>query len=113
MPKPTKHTDIDLSSADVCGIIESCGKAGVRILKYGNLYLSLGPAPLKITHYPLSSDPRTPDHVRQNVETLQRDEEEVRAERLRMLMIEDPVEYERQLRDGELENEPGESDLAE
>jgi hypothetical protein len=57
--------------------------------------------------------PVGPDHARQNADTLKKDEVEVRAERLRMLMIEDPMEYERQLRDGELTDEPGESDESE
>ena len=100
------------------GIIDSCGKAGVRVLRYGGLYLAFGPAPAREVpqEYPILAVPplpKAPDHARQNVETLERDEEELRAEQLRMLMIENPVEYERQLRDGELNDEPGESNESE
>jgi hypothetical protein len=112
-------TDINLlPPGEICRIIESCGKAGVRVLKYGNLYLNLGPAPAKIvSDYPIlpltAPLPKPVDHARQNADTLAHDEEEIRAEQLRMLMIEDPMEYERQLKDGELDDEPGESNESE
>ena len=112
MPTGTK----DLLAADVCAIIEACGKAGVRIFKQGNLYLALGEAPKIEAVYPmlpvtpLPQAPVGPDHARQNAETLANDEDELRAEQLRMLMIENPMEYERLLRDGELSDEPSESD---
>lgn len=105
-----------LPGSEVCAIIEACGKADVRVLRYKGLYLARGPArpkppaenPLPSPGYPVIP---VPDHPRQNAEALARDEEEVKAERLRMLMIEDPIEYERQLRDGELEeDEPEQSD---
>ena len=122
--KPTICTacekQIPLPPADVCSIIEACGKAGVRILKYGNLYLNLGPPKPKeepLPNYPIlpvtAPLPLGPDHVKQNETALEMDEQEVKAERLRMLMIEDPMEYERQLRDGELDDEPGESEQSE
>src|ERR1700744_5779822 len=117
LTKPMKPMATELPASEVCAIIEACGKAGVRVLKFGGLYLQLGPAPVKLSGiYPLL-DPKAPlpqtgpDHARQNAETLQRDEEEIRAEQLRMLMIENPLEYERQLRDGELsDDESRESD---
>lgn len=83
---------------DIATIIEACGKAGVRTLKYGDLYLAFGPAP-KIEN---KIEAAIPDHDAINAETLEQDEQEIRDERLRMMLIEDPVEYERQLRDGEL-----------
>ena len=98
----------------ICSIIEACGKAGVRVFKYGNLYLNLGPAPEKVGGYPIlpitAPLPKPVDHARQNVDALQHDEDELRAEQLRMLMLENPVEYERQLRDGELTEEEPEPD---
>lgn len=105
--------ELGLSAQDIAGIIKACGDAGVRTFKYGHLYFALGPAPQK--QYPLlpASIPRPPvgpDHAKQNAETLERDEEEIKAERLRMLMIEDPVEFERQVRDGELTDEPEDAD---
>jgi hypothetical protein len=111
--KPMAHeNNSDLPPASVCEIILACGKAGVRILKYGNLYLALGPAPEKVEQYPLAipGAPLIPDHAKQNADTLLRDEDEIRAEQLRMLMIENPMEYERQLRDGELNDEPSADD---
>jgi hypothetical protein len=119
--KPTTPMDAEnnlpLPLGEISSIIEACGKAGVRVLKYRGLYLALGPAPEKqeVICYPLlppgSPLPaKGPDHARQNADTLQHDEEELRAEQLRMLMIENPMEYERQLRDGELTDEPAEQD---
>lgn len=108
--KPTKMQAHNLPSAAVCAIIEACGKAGVRVFKYGELYFSMDATPQT---YPLIVPgdrivPAAPDHARQNADTLERDEDEVRDEQLRMLMLENPMEYERQLRDGELEDEPSE-----
>ena len=58
--------------------------------------------------------PQTPDHAQNNRDALKRAEEEIRQERLALLAIEDPVEYERQLRDEDLiDGEPstdGDSD---
>lgn len=100
--KPMVHEQGKLlMTNDIATIIEACGKAGVRTLKYGSLYLAFGPAPEKV---PVILD-QFPDHDAINAETLERDEQEIRDERLRMMMIEDPVEYERQLRDGELTDE--------
>lgn len=107
--------DFTMPGSEICAIIESCGKAGLRVLKYGNLYLQFGPSsPSKhwesqgeVSDYPLVT---TPDHAKQNAETLQADEDTLRAEQLRMLMIENPMEYERQLRDGELTDEPSVED---
>jgi hypothetical protein len=83
------------------------------VFKCDNLYLTFGPAPEKIvTEYPMVVS-GVPNHAQQNADTLALDEEELRAEQLRMLMIEDPVEYERQLRDGELSDERRESELDE
>lgn len=101
-------TETPLRLGEVCAIIEACGKAGVRTLRLGDLYLSLGEKPEQPEVLRGTSFQPMPDHAKQNAAALDHDEEEVRAEQLRMLMIENPMEYERQLRDGELGDEPTE-----
>lgn len=87
-------------------------------MTFGNLHVEFGPAPVTSEPtYPLlpphalyPADALAPDHAQQNAATLVEDELSVKAEQLRMLMIENPMEYENALRDGELtEDEPGES----
>lgn len=103
--------DLCLRADEIALIITTCGKSGVRNFQYGALKFELG--------FPAESDRGIAersilvDHVQQNQDTLRIDEERLREEQLRMLMIEDPVAYEQQLRDGELEDEPGESDQSE
>jgi len=83
------------------------------VFKSGDLYIAFGPAPIRQETYPLATvGEAVPNHAAQNAEALERDEDEIKAERLRMLMIENPMEYERQLRDGELDdaNESDESE---
>lgn len=102
--------DCALTETTVCAIISACGQSGVRVLKFGGLYISFIAPRVKREAPQVSTEP---DHTAQNVEALERDEGEVRAERIRMLMIENPMEYESLLRDGELDDEPGESELDE
>lgn len=100
------------SASELCAIIEACGKAGVRIFRAEGVALQLGP-PKEIPLQP-QMDPEvlgSAQHARQNTDALRRDESDLRADQLALLAIEDPVEYERQLRDEELGDEPGESDL--
>ncbi len=45
--KPTTPTAFEVSplaTADVCRIIEACGRAGVAVFRMGDLYLRLGPS---------------------------------------------------------------------
>lgn len=105
--RSTSSTAPSLSREDISAIIEVAAKSGVKVFRGAGLYLNFS------SHQAISELP-TPavDHRGQNLEALKQDEEDLRAEQLRMLMIEDPVEYERQLRDGELSDEPGESDIS-
>lgn len=111
---PTESPKIlTLPPALICAIIEACGKSRVRSFKYGDLQMEFGNAPeVVVSEYPMVELPRgvpttpSPDHVRQNKEALERDEQEVRAEQLALMAIEDPMEYERQLKAGELLDEP-------
>jgi hypothetical protein len=91
-----------LSGQELCAIIEACGKAGVRIVKLPGIYLVLGPRPASPASLAVARE-AGPDHRAQNNEALALDELAVKEERMRMLMIEDPLEYERLLKDGELD----------
>lgn len=95
-----------LSAQDVCSIIESCAKTKIRTFKFHNLEMDFSPAP-DIESPKLHEVVPAPDHERINADTLKQDTQVSREERLEMLLIEDPVEYERQIREGVLLDEPG------
>ena len=96
---------IDFPPGQVCEIIKACGEAGVQVFKFGSLYLRLGPIARKNATIPGPVYPmvRVPNHTQQNLEALEIDEQAVKEERLRMMMIENPMEYERQVMAGELD----------
>lgn len=109
--RTASKNELCLRADEIALIITTCGKSGIRSFEYGALKFEMGPV-FEADLLPLEKSEPV-DHVRQNQDTLRIDEEQLREEQLRMLMIENPVAYEQQLRDGELEDEPGESDQSE
>ena len=111
-PTITKSTHLSLPAESICLIIEASGKAGVRVLKWGDLYLSFGLPTSVMTPSYIPEPPlvQEPNHKQQNLDTLRQDEDTLRAEQLRMMLLEDPMEYERQLRDNELDEDDEDKD---
>lgn len=111
-----------LTSADVCSILRACAETQVRELKFGGLHVTFGkqaeetgltpPSPLGNAASGVA-DPLTPPSVeaitaeqtKQNEQSLAQAEIDAKADRLALLAIEDPVEFERQMMNGELSDE--------
>lgn len=115
---PSKTPDQLLSAEDVCKILESCSKNGVRELKFAELAVSFGPAPL-VAHFP-APGPEISGQNPENVIQVQTQEEEktqeeqglsLRQRQIAELMITDPYHAEQLMQSGELiPPGPGEMD---
>lgn len=108
-----------LTAVEVCAILEACAKAQVRELKFGALYVNRGPqSPVESESVPAALGAPAPvqlptpipvaamteaQHTQQSAAAIEQAELEAKEERLALLAIEDPVEYERQVMAGELE----------
>jgi hypothetical protein len=115
----TRVRNTVLNAEEVCSIIESCKDAGVSVLKFRGLYLRFGhadharraetaPGPgieETTTSSPTDSDEMEKAAVEAHERTLLRDELKVRAQQIDELPITDPLEYERKLANGELEDD--------
>lgn len=90
------------TSEEICRILETCKTVGVKEFYLGELRFVFNSGEA----LPDKVNPTTPvpiDHEKQSKEALELDEMQEREDRLRLLAIEDPVEYERQIVDEELE----------
>lgn len=108
------------TASEICAIIEACGKSKVTTFSGGGFTVkfagveaeSLAPSPLAAESVPENLD-RPAESRRELTEyetkeaerELKRQSELVTAARLANLMIEDPVEYEKLLANGELDDE--------
>lgn len=102
----------DLSTDEVCRILETSAKSGVTSLKFGGLSVTfekkLEPVgvPLAEPHPNSVLAPVTvlteAQHLNQTQEVVLRDEVHLRQEQLAQAMIEDPLRWEELLRSGEL-----------
>lgn len=105
-----KDTDLILSKIE--SILKACATSGVSELKFGPLHVKFGGTPEHVAEAP-SVDLRptipapeiaeAPNHEVMNREALAEDEMLAREERLALLQIEDPLEFEKQLISGEIE----------
>lgn len=91
------------TATDICAIIKECGLSGVRRLSCFGIELHYGPLPQAQAIEPI----HVPHTLQQAADTqarvsFQKNEQDVKDELLSNLLIEDPVEYERLLREGEL-----------
>ena len=95
------------SPDEICRIIEVCAKAGVSSIESGNLKLSfLAQVPVQLPVRPeggqTQPQPAT-NHEEQSQASLEIDELHEKEERIAMMILEDPLEFERQLVAGDLE----------
>lgn len=100
----------DLTSEEVCTIIRQCGESHVSVLKFGALEVAFHDQ-VKPPEYtpPLFSHPEAeisenPAANQIEQEAIHADELQVKLDRLAMMMVEDPAQYEKLLIDGDLEN---------
>lgn len=109
-----------LSSVEVISILEASAKSGVSVLKFGDLYVKFGKQTepdsstlvepqASAQSYPVVGAMTALDRLKAAKAALLRDEMEIREQQLEELKITDPLEYERQINDGELEDDTDES----
>lgn len=98
----------EMNAKDVCAMIRACGESGVTELSFGPLTIRFAPKP-SVGESP-SEPPKTEFHPPMYYRTteeeqtqLLRDEVALKEERLAMALLEDPVEFEKLLAAGELE----------
>lgn len=118
---PTIHLSVDA----VCSILKECSTSGVSELKFRDLHVRFGSTAgpvvdLRSLRYPLVQQPQgpqpevadlTPEQHAENTKlTLELEELRMREEKLARALVEDPLEYERMLRDGELSDDVESSD---
>lgn len=119
----TRPTEIELSAAEVCTILEASAKAGVTELKFRDLHVSFGKpveervitldpsfVPQPPAPHPSGPDLSEDQHRKQARDALRRDEATLRADQLAEMLVTDPEGYERLLQQGELENAVDSSD---
>lgn len=97
-----------LKTADIASILEACRKNGVAKLKLGDLEVEFGPA-VELIQTPVPMYPPGTEIPGAKIETpkeiLREEEAAYKADRLAMMFIEDPVEAERLIQNGEAELE--------
>lgn len=103
----------NLSTDEICRILETSSKSGVIELKFGDLHVTFGtpaghvPSVENVVEQPPVASPVLTDdqHKRQSEESLEMEQVRLREEQLARALVEDPVEYERLLSQGELSDE--------
>jgi len=104
-----------LTGEEIALIIEASAKANVRVLELPGIRLEFGeasPAKVAVTP-PAPAEPTRPtdaalsdeQHDKQNKEALEVEEARTKEHRLGMMLIEDPLEAERMIASGELDDE--------
>jgi hypothetical protein len=101
-----------LTGQEISSIIELCARANVRKLSYCGLHLEFGEPTdvIRSASPPVVSEPTRAtvpalteeQHTKQTTESLANEEARTKEDRLSIMMIEDPVEYERLVNSGEL-----------
>lgn len=94
---------LPFAAADICAIIKECGLSGVREFNYLGLELRYGPLPAAQAMESIF----VPQEIQKLQETqarasFQKSEQEMKDELVQTLLIEDPVGYEKLLREEEL-----------
>ena len=85
-------------------IIKTCVESGVTHFEHNGLKMSFsGNNPEYVANVPRGTKQPKPDHEKQAKEALESEELLTKEEQIAMLVLEDPVEFERQLAAGELE----------
>ena len=101
----------ELSAEEVCSILKACGEAQVSVLKFRNLYVKFGgPAEHQkndlATVSPIIPETEISEQASNvSTEALLKEARLTKEERLALLQIEDPHEYEKLLFSGELEDD--------
>lgn len=98
----------NLTAQEICSILGACGAAGVAELKFGDLQVSFHrPVEAQMDQTPPVYQPEaaiSEIHAAQEIEksSIEQEEFDVKTERLALMMVEDPAQYEKLFLDGEL-----------
>ncbi len=99
----------DLSSQEICSIIQTSKEAGVTVLKYKGLELSFGPKAVKAESLPQAPIPvkeiTDEQHEKNNKIALELEELNTKEDLLEHLMIVNPRLYEQMIVDGDLKDD--------
>lgn len=107
-----KDKNNSFTADELCRIIDSCAARGVQSFSLGGLELTFGADP-QFIETEIQEVPRRgkrvalvpePDHEQNEKDSVEHEELRLKEEQVAMLILEDPVEFERQLADGELED---------
>lgn len=109
-----------LSVDDVLRIIEGCSKGGVTVLKFCGLELNFGPsqpgtlpplvAPSHWAPLAQASQPETAQEIAASAaRELEQSEYDLKQQQMQELLITNPAEFERQMNQGDLEDDSDES----
>lgn len=121
MTSGTKPMEIKLkralSSQEICHIIELCAKVGVRELRFHGLYVVFGTQfknsdltrPAAAHQSQSDTEISESQHEKQSQAALEADEISLREDRLAQMFIENPLQAEKLLMNGELELDDEES----
>lgn len=103
---------INLTSQDVCQIIESCAKNNVTTLKFGSLFLSFN-RPVEKPNADTAISDQQIDHIQraQSKESLEQQEADFRQEQIAMAILENPVLAEQMIAEEDLADADDESGL--
>ena len=109
-----------LSTDEVLRIIQTCAASGAIELKFNGLEIkfgagkpepapSPGESPSQTVQVPAVAEMTEIQHTEQTKKAVEKDELLLREQQMAELMITDPLEYERQVNQGELEDDTDES----
>ena len=90
-----------LNAKDICDIIKACKGSGISELAVGDLIIRRGNPEALVEGIPTArAKPLLEEKI--GVESLQTDEQMTKEDRLALLQLEDPLEYERLMLAGDL-----------
>lgn len=100
----------EMNAKDVCAIVKACGESGVTEITFGPLTIRFAPKPSVGEQQEAIPQAEHFIEVQNRIQTEQEAQDdllhqelEIKRERLAMALIEDPVEFEKLLAAGELE----------
>lgn len=95
-----------LQASDVCAIIKTCKESNVSKLQFGDLQVDFTFHVEQFEAHPITGEAPLEQLIeKQEKDTLEKEAMQSKSERLALMAIEDPAEYERLIMAGELEDE--------
>lgn len=115
----TNYTSSQLTAKQICSIIKTSAKVKVRLFSYGDLRLEFGEVSPARDSWPVQNVlPTSPaeaalsdkEHEAQTKESIFIEELRLKEDTLEQMFIEDPLEAERLIESGELDEDDGQEE---